>query len=145
MKKIAIIGGSIVTVVFIALIVVLFMLGGKEESSLERLRDIAIILNQLFMFVIVILLAAIAAALFWLVLKVKDQVMPILDEGLAILREFKGTASRVQNTTSFVTEEAVKPIMTAAGQYAKVRKMGQIVTGKSKAKVDPPTFKSTPK
>lgn len=145
MKKIAIIGGSIVTVVFIALIVVLFMLGGKEESSLERLRDIAIILNQLFMFVIVILLAAITAALFWLVLKVKDQVMPILDEGLAILREFKGTASRVQNTTSFVTEEAVKPIMTAAGQYAKVRKMGQIVTGKSKAKVDPPTFKSTPK
>lgn len=145
MKKIAIIGGSIVVVVFIALIVVLYMLGGKEESSLERLRDIAIILNQLFMFVIVILLAAITAALFWLVIKVKDQVMPLLDEGLAILREFKGTASRVQNTTSFVTEEAVKPIMTAAGQYAKIRKMGQVVSGKSRAKVDPPTFKSTPK
>ncbi|MCO5216791.1 MAG: hypothetical protein M9934_02170 [Thermomicrobiales bacterium] len=145
MKKIAIIGGSIIAVVFIALIVVLFRLGGKEESSLERLRDIAIILNQLFMFVIVILLSAITAALFWLVIKVKDQVVPLLDEGLAILREFKGTANRVQNTTSFVTEEAVKPIMTAAGQYAKIRKMGQIVSGKSTAKVDPPTFKSTPK
>ncbi len=142
-KKVAIIAAIVVTIVMVALIVGLYLLGGDHQSALEKLRDIAIIFSQFLMLVVVILLAAIVAALVWLVMKVKDQVMPMLDEGLAILREFKGTASRIQGTTSFVTEEAVKPIVTAAGQYAKIRKMGQIVTGKSKAKVDPPTFKST--
>ncbi|MCA9834883.1 MAG: hypothetical protein KC435_13105 [Thermomicrobiales bacterium] len=141
-KSIAIIAGVVVAVVLIAIVVVLYLLGGDHQSALEKLRDIAIIFSQLLMFIIVVLLAAITAALIWLAIKIKDQVMPMLDEGLGILREFKGTATRVSGTTSFVTEEAVKPIVTAAGQYAKIRKMGQIVTGKSKAKVDPPTFSS---
>lgn len=144
-KKIAIIAGAVLALVLIGIIVGLYLLGGDHQSALERFRDISIIFSQLLLLIVVILLGAITAALIWLVIKVKDQVMPMLDEGLAILREFKGTANRVQNTTSFVTEEAVKPIMTAAGQYAKIRKMGQVVTGKSRAKVDPPTFKSTPK
>lgn len=97
------------------------------------------------MLVVVILLAAITAALIWLVIKIKDQVIPMLDEALAILKEFKGTAGRVSDTTNFVTEEAVKPLMTAAGQVAKIRKMGQIVTGKNKGTPDPPTFSSKPK
>lgn len=145
MKTIAIIAGTIVAVVFIALIVGLYLLGGDHQSALERFRDISIIFSQVLMLIIVVLLAAITAALIWLAIKVKDQAMPMLDEGLGILREFKGTANRVQGTASFVTEEAVKPIVTAAGQYAKIRKMGQIVSGKSKAKVDPPTFKSNRK
>lgn len=144
-KKIAIIAGVVLAVVLIGVIVGLYVLGGDHQSALERFRDISIIMSQVLLLIVVVLLAAITAALVWLVIKIKDQVMPMLDEGLAILREFKGTANRVQGTTSFVTEEAVKPIVTAAGQYAKIRKMGQIVTGKSRAKVDPPTFKSKSK
>jgi hypothetical protein len=144
-KKIGIVAGVVATLVFAGIIVGLYMLGGDHQSDLEKLRDISIIFSQLLMLVTVILLAAITAALVWLVIKIKDQVIPMLDEALAILKEFKGTAGRVSNTTSFVTEEAVKPLVTAAGQMAKIRKMGQVVTGKNKSKVDPPTFKAAPK
>lgn len=144
-KKIGIVAGVVALLVFVGIIVGLFMLGGDHQSALEKFRDISIIFSQLLMLVVVILLAAITAALIWLVMKVKDQVIPMLDEALAILKEFKGTAGRVADTTNFVTEEAVKPIVTAAGQLAKIRKMGQIVTGKSKSMPDPPTFSSKPK
>lgn len=143
-KKIGIAAGLVALLVFVGIIVGLFMLGGDHQSALEKFRDISVIFSQLLMLVTVILLAAITAALIWLVIKIKDQVIPMLDEALGILKEFKGTAGRVSDTTSFMTEEAVKPIMTAAGQLAKIRKMGQIVTGKSKAMPDPPTFSSKP-
>lgn len=143
-KKIGITVGLVVTLIMVGLIVGLYMLGGDHQSALERFRDISIIFSQLLMLVVVILLAAITAALIWLVMKIKDQVIPMLDEALGILKEFKGTASRVSNTTSFVTEEAVKPLMTAAGQMAKIRKMSQIVTGKSNSIPDSPTFKAKP-
>lgn len=144
-KKIGIVAGLVVALVLVGIIVGLFLLGGDHQSALEKFRDISIIFSQLLMLITVILLAAITAALIWLVIKIKDQVIPMLDEALGILKEFKGTAGRVSDTTSFVTEEAVKPIMTAAGQMAKIRKMGQIVTGKSKAMPDAPTFSSKPK
>lgn len=144
-KKIGIVAGLVATLVLVGIIVGLFMLGGNHQSALEKFRDISVIFSQLLMLITVILLAAITAALIWLVIKIKDQVIPMLDEALAILKEFKGTAGRVSSTTSFVTEEAVKPIVTAAGQMAKIRKMGQVVTGKNKSTPDPPTFKATPK
>lgn len=144
-KKIGIVGGIVATLVLVGIIVGLFMLGGDHQSALEKLRDIAIIFSQLLMLITVILLAAITGALIFLVMKVKDQVMPMLDEGLGILKEFKGTASCVQNTTSFVTEEAVKPIVTAAGQMAKVRAMSRFVTGKTTKMPTPPTFKAETK
>ena len=140
-KKIGIVAALVALLVFVGIIVGLFMLGGDHQSALEKFRDISIIFSQLLLLVVVILLAGITAAQIFLVMKIKDQIIPMLDEALEILKEFKGTANRVSNTTSFVTEEAVKPLMTAAGQMAKIRKMGQIVTGKSTAKPDPPTFK----
>jgi len=144
-KKIGIVAGIVALLVFVGIIVGLFMLGGDHQSALEKFRDISIIFSQLLMLVVVILLAAITAALIWLVVKIKDQVIPMLDEALAILKEFKGTAGRVSDTTNLVTEEAVRPLMTVAGQMAKIRKMGQVVTGKDKSTPDPPTFSSKPK
>jgi hypothetical protein len=144
-KKIGIVAGLVALIVFVGIIVGLYMLGGDHQSALEKLRDIAIIFSQLLMLVTVILLAAITAALIWLVMKIKDQVMPMLDEGLGILREFKGTATRVKNTTNFVTEEAARPIVTAAGQVARVRAMSRFVTGKTHKVPKPPTFKDEKK
>lgn len=144
-KKTAIVAGIVALLVLVGIMIGLYMLGGDHQSALEKLRDIAIIFSQLLMVITVVLLAAVVAALGWLVFKVKDGVMPMLDEGLGILREFKGTANRVQNTTSFMTEEAVKPIVTAAGQVAKVRAMSRFVAGKNKKMPDPPTFKAKTK
>lgn len=144
-KKIGIVAGIVATLVFAGIIVGLYMLGGDHQAALEKLRDISIIFSQVLMLVVVILLAAITAALIWLVFKIKDQVIPMLDKALEILQEFKGTAERVHGTTDVMTEEAIKPVMTAVGQVAKIRKMGQIVVGKSKSVPDAPTFKAEKK
>ena len=70
-------------------------------------------------------LAGIAAGLGFLIIVLKDQVIPLLSE----LTE---TARRIKGTTEFMTEEAVKPIVKSAGQAAKVRAMVRTVTGQDR-------------
>lgn len=121
--------------VLIAIIVGLFLLGGDQQSALEKLRDIAVIFIVLLSFITVVLLAGITAALVWLAFQIKDRVIPLLEEAT-------GTVSRVRNTTNFMTEEAVKPFITMAGQVARIRQMGKTVTGKNRKPPTAPTFKS---
>lgn len=135
LKQKAIIGSVIAAVVFIAIIVGLYLLGGEEQAPLERLRDIAIIFIVLLSLVTVILLAGITAALAFLAFQIKDRVIPLLEE-------LTGTVNRVRNTTYFVTEEAVKPLITVAGKFSKIRQMRQTVTGKRKKPPTPPTYRS---
>ena len=135
MKSKLIWGGIGAAVVFIAIIVGLVLLGGDHQSALEKLRDIAVIFVVLLSLVTVILLAAITAALGFLAFQIKDRVIPLLEEAT-------GTVNRVRNTTNFVTEEAVKPIITFASQFSKVRQMQKTVAGKRKKVPNPPTYKS---
>jgi hypothetical protein len=120
-------------VVFIAIIVGLFLLGGDHQSALEKLRDIAVIFVVLLSLVTVILLAGITAALVWLAFQIKDRVIPLLEETT-------GTVNRVRNTTNFMTEEAVKPFITLMGNVSKVRQMRKTVTGSRKKPPKPPTY-----
>lgn len=138
MKQKAILGGVVAAVVFIAIIVGLYLLGGDDQSALEKLRDIAVIFIVLLSLVTVILLAAITAALAFLAFQIKDRVIPLLEEAT-------GTVNRVRNTTNFMTEEAVKPIITFAGKMSKVRQMGQTVKGKRKKPPTPPHYRSAEK
>jgi hypothetical protein len=105
----------------------LYVLGDAGQSPLERLRDIAIIFIVLLFALVVVILAGIAAALAYLVFQIKDQVIPLLEEILA-------TVKRVRGTAEFMTEEAVKPILTVASTYAKMRAMTRTVTGKDTKK-----------
>ncbi|HYI24659.1 MAG TPA: hypothetical protein VD767_04545 [Thermomicrobiales bacterium] len=120
-----IIAGVAVLLVFVLICVGLYMLGGDDQAALERLRDIAIIFIVFLMMVTVVLLAGITVALILLFNVLKDKAVPILDET-------SGTINRIRNTTNFVTEEAVKPIVTVASKYSKVRAMSRVVTGKQK-------------
>lgn len=138
MKQKAILGGVIALIVFVAIIVGLFLLGGDHQSALEKLRDIAVIFIVLLSLVTVILLAAITAALAYLAFQIKDRVIPLLEEAT-------GTVNRVRNTTNYVTEEAVKPLITVAGQFSRIRQMGKTVTGKRKSPPKPPTFRDEKK
>lgn len=124
-KLYAIGGGVGLLVVLVLVIFGLYQLGGDDQSALERLRDISIIFVVLLFFITVVLLAAITAALGYLVMQIKDRVIPLLEE-------LTGTAKRIRGTTAFVTEEAIKPIMTVASTYAKMRAMSRTVTGKNK-------------
>ena len=92
----------------------LFRAGDEDQSTLERFRDIAIILIVLLSLVTVLLLAAITAALGFLTLQVKDRLIPLLEE-------LTGTAKRLRGTAEFMTDEAVKPFLTMAGGFAKMR------------------------
>jgi hypothetical protein len=103
----------------------LYQLGGADQAPLERLRDIVIIFLAFQLLLVTIVLAGIAAGLVFLIVVLKDQVIPLL-------HELTETARRVRGTTEFVTEEAVRPIVTAAGQIAKMRAMVRTVTGQDR-------------
>jgi hypothetical protein len=133
LKQKAILGGVIAAVVFIAIIVGLYLLGGDDQSALERLRDIAVIFVVLLSLVTVILLAAITAALVFLAFQIKDRVIPLLEEAT-------GTVKRVRGTTNFMTEESVKPIINVASQFSRLRTMTKTVTGQRKSPPKPPTY-----
>ena len=62
----------------------------------------------------VALFAALTAALGFLTFQVKDRLIPLLEE-------LTGTAKRLRGTAEFMSEEAVKPFLTVAGGYAKMR------------------------
>jgi hypothetical protein len=109
------IGGAVAFVVlFVAVVWLLYQAGGAHQSTLERFRDIAIILIVVMSMIVVVLLAAITAALGFLTFQVKDRVIPLLEE-------MTGTVRRIRGTAEFMSEEAVKPIVTIAGAYARTR------------------------
>lgn len=131
-KKKGIFAGVGVLILFIAAAVGLYLLGGDDQSALEKLRDIALIFIVLSSVIVVILLAAIAAALAFLILQIKDRVIPLLEKATGGVKKVSSAAERVKNTTDFVTEEAMRPLMHVAGSLAKARMMRNTITGKNK-------------
>jgi len=123
LKNKGVLAGIATLVVFALIVVGLYLLGGDDQSALEKLRDIAIIFVVLTSIITVILLAAITVALILLFMQLKDRALPILDETT-------GTINRIRGTANFVTEEAVKPIVTVAGKYSRFRAFSKVVTGK---------------
>jgi hypothetical protein len=122
-KLYAILGGVGTLIVLVLFIWGLYSLGGVDQSPLERFRDIAIIFIVLLSFIIVVLLAGITAALAYLIFAIKDRVIPLLEEIL-------GTVKQVRGTTTFVTEEAIKPIVSTASTIARWRAMAKTATGR---------------
>jgi hypothetical protein len=109
--------------IFVGIIYGLYQLGGADQAPLERLRDIAIIFLIFQLLLVTIALAGIAGGLVFLIVVLKDQLIPILSE-------FLETAKRLRGTTEFMTEEAVKPMIRTAGQAAKVRAMWKAATSR---------------
>lgn len=108
-----IIGGTVILLLFIALTAFLYMLGGDDQSALERLRDIAVIYIVFMSVAMVLVLAAVTVAFVMLTLTLRDKAIPALDELTATLK-------RVRGTTEFMSEEAVKPVIHAAGKAAQL-------------------------
>ena len=124
-KKKGVLAGVAALLIIVLIGVGLYLLGGEDQSALENLRDIAIIFVGLTAALSVVFLAGITVALILLFIQLKDKAMPILDETT-------GTISRIRGATNFVTEEAVKPIVTVASKYSRLRTMSRVVTGKQK-------------
>jgi len=122
-KLYAVVGGLVLLAVFILITAGLYMLGDDDQSALERLRDIAVIYIVLLSMIIVILMAAGTAALIYLILQIRNQVIPLM-------KETTETMNRVRGTTEFMSEEAVKPIISAAGKVAQWKAMLRVVSGR---------------
>ncbi|MBX6342886.1 MAG: hypothetical protein IRY97_10540 [Thermomicrobiaceae bacterium] len=118
-----IVGGLVV--LFVVLTVVLYMLGGADQSALERLRDISVIFLTLSGVLVVLLLGALVGVAVWLGLLLKDRVIPLLEELTA-------TAARIRGTTEFVSEEVVSPIISVYSTVAGIRAMVKTVTGRDR-------------
>ncbi len=108
-----ILGGTVVLLLFIALTGFLYSLGGDDQSALERLMNIAVIYIVFLSAGIVILLAAATIAFVFLILQLRDKALPAMDELTSTLKNVRGT-------TEFMSEEAVKPVIKAAGKAAQV-------------------------
>jgi len=124
-KTAGILGGVGLLVVALLIGWGLFALGSDDQSALEKLRDIALIFVVLLFLIVVLLLAGITGALVFLVMQIKDRVIPMLEE-------LTGTVKRVRGTTNFLTEEAVRPLINVASGYTRLRRMRNVVTGKTK-------------
>jgi hypothetical protein len=127
MKKWAIIGG-IIGVIVLAVIIALLYIGDSPYPITHRLRDISIVFISLFAVIATLLLAAIVGAILWLVLTLRNRVIPLLETLTA-------TLNRVKGTTEFVSEQAVQPIISVAGTMARMRAMTRTVTGGKKRPV----------
>lgn len=122
-----IIGGTIIVLLFIALTAFLYLLGGDDQSALERLMNIAVIYIVFMSSLIVLLLAASTVAFVYLILTLRDKALPAMDELTATLQ-------RVRGTTEFMSEEAVKPVIQAAGKAAQVSAAFRVFRNASKRK-----------
>jgi hypothetical protein len=125
-KTQAILIGAVSLVVFIAIIVGLYLLGGSDQSALERLRDITIVLIGLISLIMVILMLVVVAVLVWLVMTIKDKIVPLLETLVE-------TAQRVKGTTDFITEEVASPVINVYGNVARARAMVKTVTGRDRS------------
>jgi len=146
MKSRAIMAAVAALLLFVLIGVGLFLLGDSRQSALQKLRDIAIIFIVLAMVLNVILLAAITAALGFLAIQLKDRIIPMIEDIrgriIPMLEELTGTVKRVRGTTNFISEEAVKPIISVAGTYSRLRTMTKTVNGKRKKPPKAPVYAS---
>jgi hypothetical protein len=103
----------------------LYILGDSDQSALERLRDIAILVIGLFALVTVVLMLVITGLLLYLTLTIKDRVIPIMET-------LQDTAERVKGTTEFLSEEVAAPVISVYGTVARARTMTRVVTGRDR-------------
>ncbi len=110
-----------VVIVIAAIITGLYLLGGDHQSPLERLRDISLVFITIGIVLFIILLAALVGVAVWTALMIKDKIIPLLEQLTA-------TATRVQGTANFVSEEVAKPVIGTYSSIAGLRAMIKTVT-----------------
>ncbi|MCM8748169.1 hypothetical protein NET02_03340 [Thermomicrobiaceae bacterium CFH 74404] len=106
---------------FIGLFILLYVLGGPEQSALERVRDIAVIFLALAMVLVVLLLGVLVGVGIWLGLLIKDRLIPLLEVATQ-------TAVRARGTVEFVGESVARPIIRTYGRIAAVRALVRTVS-----------------
>ncbi len=114
---------------FIVLFVILYLLGGSDQSPLERIRDIAIVLLALATLLVVLLLGALVGVLLWLALLVRNQLSTFIQEYLVPLLTTTGeTLNTAKGTVQFLGEVTARPIIRTYGRLAALRALVRTLT-----------------
>lgn len=116
-----IIYGVIAAVIIIAIFAVLGYFLFRYPETTAVLRDIFIIFLGLGAFLTILLLIALIVATVYLVLKVNDLIRLLNREIRPVLSNFQQTTRTVRGTTSFISEQAAKPIIKTAGFIAAIQ------------------------
>ena len=110
-----------------AAVLVIVIFGGLgwllfvNPGAAAILRDIVLIFLGLGAILIILLLVALVVITTYLVLKVNDLVKLLDREIKPILLKLQGTVTSVQGTTSFISDQAVRPVISTASNVAAVR------------------------
>lgn len=111
----------------IAAVVIILLFGGigvglyLNPPVAAVLRDIFIIFLGLGAFVIILLLIALVVITIYLVLKINDLVRLLEREIKPLLVEVQETTRTVKGTTTFLSDQAVKPVIATASTVAATR------------------------
>jgi hypothetical protein len=112
-------------IVFAIIVIVLFGLLGwwlfSNPPAAAVLRDIFIIFLGLGAFLIILLLIALVVITVYLVLKINDLVQLLNREIKPVLTQLQSTVHTAHGTTTFLSEHAVKPVITTASTVAGVQ------------------------
>lgn len=135
-RLIAILIVVVTLLILVGVLTGLYLLGGDDESALEKLRDVTIVFVGFIWVFIVLLLGAMLGVIVWLALLVKNRVLPLLEEILVSVRETAGTvgdtAKRVKGTSEFVTENVASPVIMLYGRVARLRALTKTFAAKPK-------------
>jgi len=112
-------------ILFVVSFVVLYLLGGSDQSALERITSIAVIFLALSAILVVLLVGTILGVIVWFSLRIRDGAVPVF-------QQLTETITRVRGTSEFIGEEAVKPIISFTSRVAGVRALVKTVTAKPK-------------
>lgn len=123
MKVVAAVVGVILLILFGAFIYWIVTGAG----SLAAVRDISIVILAFLTGIAVVLIALMVALLVWLLLMLKDRVIPLLEKA-------QTTAETVKGTTAFVSENVASPIIKIAGAAAGARGMVRAFVGRQPGK-----------
>lgn len=111
-------------IVAIVIIIIFGLLGWWlfiNPPAAAVLRDIFIIFLGLGAFLIILLLIALVVITVYLVLKINDLIQLVNREIRPVLSQLQSTMHTAQGTTNFLSEQAVKPVITTASAVAGVQ------------------------
>jgi hypothetical protein len=119
-KKPMIIGGIVALVILLTFIGLGWLLFSYPTQT-AILRDVVIIFIGLGVILIILLLVALIVMTVYLVLKVNDLVQLVDREIRPVLARLQHTMGTVGGTATFLSDQAIRPVIAAASTVAAVR------------------------
>ena len=93
----------------------------NNPTKAEIIRDIFLIYIGLGIFVLIPLVMILTVILIYLALKLNDLTLMVHREVIPMLTNIQTTLNNVKGTTTFLSDQAVKPVITTASSIAAVR------------------------